>query len=138
MKITAWNRGAAIEFHLIPQLVLRNAWTWGRIAKPLRSAPCPTALIGIEPAEMGIGRLYIDGNAGCCSRKAETNAPQLWVGAGLPVPWGSRRQVLQDGFHDRIVGGRGSCESHQARHQGRRVVPRSTIDAAARVFACAQ
>jgi hypothetical protein len=29
MKITAWNRGgAAAVLHLIPQLVLRNTWTW--------------------------------------------------------------------------------------------------------------
>ena len=29
MKITAWNRGPdAAPLHLIPQLTLRNTWTW--------------------------------------------------------------------------------------------------------------
>src|SRR5450755_4776289 len=64
MKITAWNRGdASAVLHLIPQLVLRNTWTW----EPGSEKPSLRALragaVGIAPAAVGMSRLYFDGEA---------------------------------------------------------------------------
>ncbi len=99
MKITAWNRGdAPAVLHLMPQLVLRNTWTW----EPGSAKPSLSALsdgsVGIEPASLGMSRLYVDGNAQLLFTENETNASRLW-NMGTPGHF-------KDGFHDRIVGGR--------------------------------
>src|SRR5271154_1365226 len=64
MKITVWNRFAApAVLHLIPQLVLRNTWTWepGSVKPSLRAiGDCAVA---IAPSALGMSRLYFDGNA---------------------------------------------------------------------------
>jgi hypothetical protein len=99
MKITAWNRGAApAVLHLLPQLVLRNTWTWepGSVKPQLRALE--DGSIGIEPASMGMSRLYIDGKAQLLFTENETNAPRLWNIGGPGY--------FKDGFHERIVGGR--------------------------------
>jgi hypothetical protein len=112
MKITAWNRGPdPAPLHVIPQLVLRNTWSWqpGTI-KPLLRAIGDTATdaggtatdagaigIGIAPAEMEMSHLYVDGNAELMFTENESNAPRLW-NFGDPG-------YFKDGFHDRIVGG---------------------------------
>ena len=96
MQITAWNRGPdAAPLHLIPQLVLRNTWTWHPgIPKPVLRAIGDGA-IGIEPAELGVSRLYCNGPAELLFTENESNAPRLWNlgGAGY----------FKDGFHERIV-----------------------------------
>ena len=99
MKITVWNRGGApAVLHLIPQLVLRNTWTW----EPGSPKPSVHALgdgsIGIEPSSLGMSRLYFDGGAQLLFTENETNAPRLWNIGGPGY--------YKDGFHDRIVGGR--------------------------------
>src|SRR5882672_4167526 len=99
MQITAWNRGPeAACLHVIPQLVLRNTWSWepGTI-KPLLRAAGDTA-IGIEPATLGMSFLYADGNAELLFTENESNTERLWGigGAGY----------FKDGFHERIVGSR--------------------------------
>jgi len=99
MKITAWNRGAApAVLHLLPQLVLRNTWTWepGSVKPQLRALE--DGSIGIEPASIGMSRLYIDGKAQLLFTENETNAPRLWNIGGPGY--------FKDGFHERIVGGR--------------------------------
>ena len=99
MKITAWNRGGEpAPLHLIPQLVLRNTWTWepGSV-KPLLRAQDDGA-VGIEPATLGMSRLYVDGQAQLLFTENETNAPRLWQFGGPGF--------FKDGFHERIVGGR--------------------------------
>ena len=87
----AWNRGAApAALHLIPQLVLRNTWSLGAghrrspSCMPLRTAPSR-----IEPAALGMSRLYFDGNAELLFTENESNAPRLWNtgGAGLLQGW---------------------------------------------------
>ncbi|MGB6306840.1 MAG: hypothetical protein WBF89_03520 [Steroidobacteraceae bacterium] len=98
MKITAWNRGGeSAALHLIPQLVLRNTWTWepGSIKPKLRAAG--DSAVSIEPASLGMSRLYFDGDAELLFTENETNAPLLWsTGAA---------GYFKDGFHERIVGG---------------------------------
>jgi hypothetical protein len=98
MKITAWNRcGAPALLHLIPQLVLRNTWTWepGSEKPSLRAAGAGT--VGIAPVSLGMSRLYFDGEAELLFTENESNAPRLW-NLGNPG-------FFKDGFHDRIVGG---------------------------------
>ncbi len=99
MKITAWNRGPeAAALHLIPQLVLRNTWSWepGTV-KPLLRAVGGSA-IGVEPAELGVSRLYFDGDAELLFTENETNARRLWnYGAA---------GYFKDGFHERIIDSR--------------------------------
>jgi hypothetical protein len=98
MKITAWNRGGApAVLHLIPQLVLRNTWTWepGSVKPALRAVD---GAVGIEPAALGMSRLYFDGKADLLFTENESNAPRLWNVGGPGY--------FKDGFHERIVGGR--------------------------------
>jgi hypothetical protein len=101
MKITAWNRGGApAMLHLIPQLVLRNTWTW----EPGSQKPSLRAVgggVGIAPAALGMSRLYFDGEAQLLFTDNESNAPRLWNTGG--------QGFFKDGFHDRIVGGRADC-----------------------------
>jgi Glycosyl hydrolase family 63 C-terminal domain len=96
MKITAWNRGAyAAPLHLIPQLVLRNTWTWepGSVKPVLRALE--DGSVGIEPATLGMSRLYVEGRAQTLFTENDTNAPQLWNIGGPGY--------YKDGFHERIV-----------------------------------
>jgi len=104
MKITAWNRGPdAAPLHVIPQLVLRNTWSWqpGTLKPMLRAigdSAADRGAIGIEPADLEMSRLYVDGNADLLFTENETNAARLW---NLGVAG-----YFKDGFHERIVGGR--------------------------------
>ena len=96
MKITAWNRGPdTAVLHLVPQLVLRNTWSWepGTI-KPLLRAAGDSA-IGIAPAELGMSHLYFDGNPELLFTENETNAKRLWNYGDAGY--------FKDGFHERIV-----------------------------------
>ncbi len=78
------SRPAPRMLHLIPQLVLRNTWTWepGSV-KPSCARPRHGA-IAIEPADhSGVSRLYFDGQRKCCSprtkpirRSSGTSAPR--------------------------------------------------------------
>ena len=98
MKVTAWNRGPdAAPLHLVPQLILRNTWSWTPgTAKPMLRA-LGDGVIAIEPADLGMTRLYTEGPADLLFTENESNAPKLW-GLGSPG-------FFKDGFHDRIVGG---------------------------------
>jgi hypothetical protein len=98
MKITAWNRcDVHAVLHAIPQLVLRNTWTWepGSV-KPALCAVGGGA-IAITPAALGMSRLYIDGDAGLLFTENESNTRRLWNTGGAGY--------FKDGFHERIVGG---------------------------------
>ncbi|HEX3945957.1 MAG TPA: hypothetical protein VHW69_17930 [Rhizomicrobium sp.] len=101
MKVTAWNRGPAAELHLIPQLVLRNTWSWEPGSeKPELKAAEPGA-IAVEPASLGVSRLYFDGDAEVLYTENESNARRLFNYG----PAG----YFKDGFHERIVGGHTEC-----------------------------
>jgi hypothetical protein len=97
MKITAWNRGPdSAPLHLIPQLVLRNTWSWQPdLVKPqLRGLG--DSVVGIEPAEIGMTRWYVDGGAELLFTDNESNGPRLWNLGGTGY--------FKDGFHEHIVG----------------------------------
>ena len=97
MKVTAHNRGPTATLHLIPQLVLRNTWSWEQgFEKPAVRAAGKHA-IAIEPAALGVTRLYFEGDADVLYTENETNARRLWNSAA--------DGYFKDGFHERIVGG---------------------------------
>ena len=97
MKITVWNRGPSAPLHLIPQLVLRNTWSWEQgFEKPVLRAAEPGA-IEVEPASLGVSRLYFEGSAQVLYTDNETNTQRLWNYCSTGY--------FKDGFHERIVGG---------------------------------
>jgi Glycosyl hydrolase family 63 C-terminal domain len=97
MKVTAWNRGPSAVLHLIPQLVLRNTWSWDlKSDKPSLHA-AGSGAIGIDPSGLGASRLYFDGEAQVLYTENESNTQRLWNHG----PDG----YFKDGFHERIVGG---------------------------------
>jgi hypothetical protein len=97
MKVTAFNRGPdAAILHLIPQLVLRNTWSWEPGSDKPRLWAMGDAAIGIEPDALGMRRLYIEGDAQRLFTENETNARRLWQSGGPGY--------FKDGFHDCIVG----------------------------------
>jgi hypothetical protein len=101
MKITVWNRGPTAVLHLIPQLVLRNTWSWEPGSpKPSLRADGEGA-IKIEPEELCASHLYFDGDAQVLYTENETNAHRLWNYG----PAGH----FKDAFHERIVSGRVEC-----------------------------
>ncbi|HXA98952.1 MAG TPA: hypothetical protein VNW05_00380, partial [Steroidobacteraceae bacterium] len=102
MKITVWNRGPTAALHLIPQLVLRNTWSWepGAVKPNLRAAE--DKAIAIEPGELlCASRLYFDGSAEVLYTENESNSPKLWN-------YGEAG-YFKDGFHERIISGRRDC-----------------------------
>jgi hypothetical protein len=100
MKVTAWNRGPdEAPLHLVPQLILRNTWSWSPGAAKPALRVIGEQVIAIEPAEeLGMSRLYAEGAAELLFTENESNAPRLW---GLGGPG-----FFKDGFHERIVDGR--------------------------------
>ena len=63
MKISVFNRGPAAVLHLIPQLVLRNTWSWEQDSvKPALHAAEPGA-ISVAPDSLGVNRIHFDGSA---------------------------------------------------------------------------
>jgi hypothetical protein len=98
MKITAWNRGGLpAVLHLIPQLVLRNTWTWEPDAAKPRLRAIGGGAIAIAPAALGASRLYFDGDADLLFTENESNPRRLWnIGCS---------GYYKDAFHERVVGG---------------------------------
>jgi len=97
MKITAWNRGPEpAPLHLLPQLVLRNTWSWDPAASKPRLQAAADGSVTLDPADLGMTRLYVDGDAELLFTENETN-PRLW---NLPAPG-----CFKDGFHAHIVDG---------------------------------
>ena len=108
MKITAWNRGPdAACLHVIPQLVLRNTWSWepGTLKPALRALHEEASangtgagpVVGIEVANLEMSRLYIEGDAELLFTDNESNSRKLWNYGDAGY--------FKDGFHERIVGG---------------------------------
>jgi hypothetical protein len=102
MQVTAWNRGPdAAPLHVIPQLVLRNTWTWhpGTVKPMLRAVG--TGGVAIEPADLGMSHWYAAGAAELLFTENESNAPLLW---NLGAPG-----YFKDGFDRRVVHAERAC-----------------------------
>jgi len=102
MQVTAWNRGPdPAPLHVIPQLVLRNTWTWrpGTVKPMLRAVGIGG--VAIEPADLGMSHWYAAGAAELLFTENESNAPLLW---NLGAPG-----YFKDGFDRRIVHAERPC-----------------------------
>jgi hypothetical protein len=98
MQITVYNRGPeAARLHVIPQLVLRNTWSWDPDAEKPRLEAAAPGLIAISPAELSMTSLYFDGPGTALFTENETNSRRLW-NYGEPG-------FFKDGFHAHIVDG---------------------------------
>ena len=97
MKVTAINRGPSAQLHLIPQLVLRNVWSWEPDCIKPQLASSSKGCITLEPDELGVSRLYFDGAPELLFTENETNALRLW-NFGDPGHF-------KDAFHEHIVNG---------------------------------
>jgi hypothetical protein len=99
MKITAWNRGPEPALlHIVPQLVLRNTWSWEPDAVKPSLRALGRGVIGIEPADLDVSRLYADGAAELLFTENESNPRRLWNLDG--------QGHFKDAFHEHIVAGR--------------------------------
>jgi len=108
MRISAYNRGTeAAELHLLPQITLRNTWSW----RPQATRPWIEARdaghVEIGPAMLGMRYWYCEGAPQWLFTENESNAPRLWA-CGDPG-------YFKDGFHDRIVHGRADAVNPAAR-----------------------
>ena len=97
MKVTAHNRGPTATLHLIPQLVLRNTWSWEQGCEKPQLRAAGKHAIAVEPSALGVTRLYFECDAGVLYTENETNARRLWNSAA--------DGYFKDAFHERIVGG---------------------------------
>ncbi|HEY2682893.1 MAG TPA: hypothetical protein VGI93_05235 [Steroidobacteraceae bacterium] len=97
MKITAINRGPSAVLHLIPQLTLRNTWSWqpGSIKPKLSAAE--EGAVAIEPSDLHVSRWYFDGHAEAMFTENETNTSRLWGVGG--------HGFFKDAFHERVIEG---------------------------------
>jgi len=115
MKITAWNRGGApAVLHMIPQLVLRNTWTWepGSVKPRLRAIG--DGAVAIAPAALGVSRCTSTVTRICCSPR--TN--RILSGSGTSAT----RATTRTAFTNASSAARRPGESIPHRHQGRRLV----------------
>ena len=116
MQVTAWNRGPVpAPLHVIPQLVLRNTWTWrpGTVKPMLRAAGAGT--VAIEPCRSRDEPLV---------RRGPRRAPVHGERVQRAAPVESRRSRL---FQGRLPPPHRPCrarmrESRAHRHQGGRLV----------------
>ncbi len=99
MLVTACNRGPeAAPLHLIPQLVLRNTWSWKAAApKPVLRAVARDT-VRIEQLNLPASYLYCESGGELLFTENESNTRRLWDA--------HVDGYFKDGFHERIVEGR--------------------------------
>jgi hypothetical protein len=101
MRITAHNRGPeAATLHILPQITLRNTWSWGLPSSPEK----PLLAVGdagevvVREERLGHYRLYAEDDARVLLTENETNARRLFGLSDAPGPF-------KDAFHEAIVHG---------------------------------
>jgi hypothetical protein len=101
MLVTAHNRGPrAAGLHLLPQLWLRNTWSWSGDAagKPGLAAAGANVIEARHP-RMGLYRLYCDDRPELLFCENETNTRLLFNNVMAAGPF-------KDAFHDYVVHGK--------------------------------
>ena len=107
MKVTAFNRGgAAAPLHLIPQLTLRNTWSWAPGAyKPALRRETEQS-IRLDHTEMGAMFCHIQSGAQWLFTENESNPTRLWNEPATGF--------FKDGFHECIVSQHDSAVNRMA------------------------
>jgi len=99
MRVTAHNRGPdPAVLHLIPQLCLRNTWSWGASAARPRLSRTKSGAVRIELPDEPPNFLYVDASSTLLFTENESNGFRLW---NAPA-----EGFFKDGFHEYIVDGR--------------------------------
>ncbi len=103
VRITITNRGpAAATLHLLPQVWLRNTWSWGRHGEGYDAKGSidriGSAAMRVTQPTLGHFRVDFDGHPELMFTDNETNTERLW---GAP----SANRYTKDAFHRRVVDG---------------------------------
>jgi hypothetical protein len=109
MQVTAHNRGpGAAVLHLLPQLWLRNTWSWtGDTRKPRLTASGPGAIAAHHPT-LGEYFLYTDTDPTLLFCDNETNVIRLYGVNGV-------KGHYKDALHDYVIkGDHGAVNPEQA------------------------
>jgi len=106
IRVTVVNRGdAPATLHVLPQVWLRNTWSWGRRGEgydPMGSIKrTPTGARIVQPT-MGPYRFEVEAEPELLFTDNVSNAEKLWR-----VP--SASKYTKDAFHRRVVGGEGGA-----------------------------
>ena len=101
MRVTVHNRGPeTAPVHVLPQLVLRNTWSWGH----RNAGPKPGLSLGGDGEvvarhhELGTYHLYVEDGAPILFTENDTNTRRLYGATDTPGPF-------KDAFHEAIVNG---------------------------------
>ena len=110
IQITVDNRGAAAStLHVLPQVWLRNTWSWGRRGEGYDPKGAiervGEAALRISQPTLGHFRFDADGHPELLFTNNESNAERLW---GSP----SATKHVKDAFHRRVVDGEGAAVDH--------------------------
>jgi hypothetical protein len=99
MLVTAHNRGPqAAPLHLIPQLTLRNTWSWREGAYRPQLKTIANGVVRVDHQEMPPHYVHAEPGARWLFTENETNQRRLWnIGS---------EGFFKDAFHDCIIGGR--------------------------------
>jgi hypothetical protein len=125
IELTIANRGGhAKALHLLPQLWLRNTWSWGRHGEGYDrmgslARISPTAVLASQPT-LGNFRLDLEKPAELLFTDNETNFERLF---GSPGP-----RFTKDAFHRRVVAGEGAAVN--AEHTGTKCAAWYALDIA--------
>jgi hypothetical protein len=107
IRISIINRGSeAATLHLLPQLWLRNTWSWGRHGegydpKGAIDLVGATSVRAVQPT-LGQFRFDVDQKPEWLFTENESNAERLW---GYP----SASRYVKDAFHRRVIAGEGAA-----------------------------
>jgi len=111
-RISVTNRGPeAAPIHLLPQVVLRNTWSWNDSERPEITLTGPGAL-EVSGLSFGPVSMYAEGTPTPLFTQNETNAPRL---DHTPSEEGEGTS-FKDAFHEYVISGR--HEAVDASHRG--------------------
>jgi hypothetical protein len=98
MKITVHNRGPeAAEIHVLPQIFLRNVWSWGyEVLKPSLKAGSE-GVVHVHHHDLGDYEFYVEGGKNLLFCENDTNTARLY---GQP-----KEGYFKDGINEAVVNG---------------------------------
>lgn len=99
MQVTVHNRGPdAAPVHVLPQIWLRNTWTWTGKPKPGLFTVKDAGVVELRHEELGQYHLYVENDPALLFCDNDTNVARLNGQNGV-------RGFFKDAFHDCVVRG---------------------------------